>query len=121
MTVEPALQPRTLNVFELRQALVRDYSAYMRSFLQIHDPRIRDLVNEALEQGLLWPEPLIQMNPAFEPGAWVDELVDRDWLHPECRRIFRKNKTADAPEGSPLLLHRHQVEAIEAARAQDHY
>lgn len=54
-----------MNVFELRNRLVTDYSNYVRGFFHILDDRIRDKVEEELQAGLLWPEPLIQLNPAF--------------------------------------------------------
>jgi hypothetical protein len=50
---------------------------------------VRTYVDDALKRGLLWPDPLTQMNPAFEAGEWIDELVDQGFLHEECRRIFR--------------------------------
>ena len=40
-------------------------------------------------------------------------------LQPECERIFRLKD--DGPDGSVLRLHRHQREAIEAARAGQSY
>ena len=43
-------------------------------------------------------------------------------LHDECSRVFRLGKDVDpAGVGSALSLYRHQVEAIEAARAGDNY
>ena len=80
------------DVFKLRDAMVRDYSEYLRSFLNIRDERIRAKVDEMFDSGLLWPEPLIQMNPNFEPGSSVDELVDEGVLHSQCREIFAAKK-----------------------------
>ena len=82
-----------MNVFELRNRLITDYGHFVRGFMHIHDARIRDKVEEELRTGLLWPEPLIQLNPSFEPGAWIDALVADGILHPECRKIFRKDKS----------------------------
>jgi hypothetical protein len=62
-----------MNVFELRERLVGDYADYTRSFIAVRDERIRELVESELESGLLWPDPIIQLNPAFEPGEWIDE------------------------------------------------
>jgi len=76
--------------------------------------------NYCLRDEVLWPQPLIQLNPSFEPGGWVDELVDRGLLHAGCRKIFRI-KTEEDPIGSRMLLHRHQVEAIEAGRRGQNY
>lgn len=74
----------------------------------------------SLAEGLLWPEPLIQLNPSFEPGDWIDELVRQGVLHPECSRIFRIGKSS-AGDGRPLRLHRHQSEAVRVARGGRNY
>ncbi len=112
-----------MNIFDLRTRLIEDYNAYISSFFQIRDPRIRATVDEAIHAGLLWPEALIQLNPAFAPGAWIDDLVGEGVLHEECRRIFRKDK--DRPEyhgaGRPLRLHQHQEEAVRIARQGHNY
>lgn len=109
-----------MNVFELRNHLVDEYSEYVDSFIQIRDPRIREYVDEQIDTGLLWPNPLIQLNPAFEAGANVDELVDQGVLHEECRRAFR-TKSEEDPTGKRLRLHRHQEEAIRAAKTGASY
>ncbi len=54
-----------MNAFEIRRQLVDDYSTYIRSFIHIRDLEINRCVQEALTSGLLWPDPLIQLNPAF--------------------------------------------------------
>ena len=82
-----------MNVFNLRDQLVADYSEYVRSYIAIQDERISKHVAQRLDEGMLWPEPLIQLNPAFEPGAWIDALVQQGVLHAECANIFRKDKT----------------------------
>ncbi|RMH21644.1 MAG: DEAD/DEAH box helicase [Acidobacteria bacterium] len=109
-----------MNVFELRDRLVGDYASYIRSFIRIRDPRIDRLVQAELDRGLLWPEPLIQLNPAFEPGASIEELVAEGLLHRECGKIFRQQKTETDP-GKPLRLYRHQEEALRAAKQGGSY
>jgi len=104
-----------MDVFELRDRVVNDYAAYIRSFLRIADPDIKEWVEERLEEGRLWPDPLVQLNPSFAPGATVDTLVAQGMLHPECARIFRRGKDRMPPEAQPLRLHQHQQEAIEVA------
>jgi len=109
-----------LDVFELRSRLISDYSAYVGGFIEILDPRIRSRVEESLAAGELWPEPLIQLNPSFEPGDSIDELVSEGVLHRECTRVFRvKKDIGDA--GRPLRLHRHQSAAIRTARSGHNY
>ena len=60
------------------------------------------------------------MNPSFQPGKWIDELVDEGVLHEECRRVFRIKKEP-AGEGAPLRLHTHQEEAVRIARTGNNY
>jgi ATP-dependent helicase YprA (DUF1998 family) len=110
-----------MNVFELRKRLIDDYRAYVKSFISIADPRIRQHVDKELDENeLLWPQARIGLNPAFAEGAWIDDLVQDGTLHPECSRVFRLKK--DETEGGlPLKLHRHQVEAVQAARSGRNY
>ncbi|TVM03119.1 MAG: hypothetical protein CV087_06840 [Candidatus Brocadia sp. WS118] len=109
-----------MNVFDLRNKLITDYKDYVQSFIQIRDDHIRNYVENCLSRGELWPEPLIQLNPSFEPGEWIDELVDAQILHSECRKIFRiKEKSDDA--GKPLRLHKHQSGAIRLAQTGKNY
>ena len=82
-----------MNVFDLRHALIDDYSTYISSFIHIRDQKIKEYVDHSINQGLLWPDPLIQLNPTFEPGHWVDELVDEGVLHKECKCIFWGKQT----------------------------
>jgi ATP-dependent helicase YprA (DUF1998 family)/very-short-patch-repair endonuclease len=106
-----------MNVFEFRDKLIADYSSYVRSFIRIRDERVKHLVDDELERGLLWPDPLIQLNPSFEHGKAIDELVAEGLLHQECKRIFRRNKESVlSSTGIPMRLHRHQEEAIRVAR-----
>lgn len=109
-----------MNVFDLRNRLINDYKDYVQSFIRIRDDRILNYVENCLSRGELWPEPLIQLNPSFEPGEWIDELVDVQILHSECRKIFRiKEKPDDA--GKPLRLHKHQSDAIRLAQTGKNY
>ncbi|MEC7523853.1 MAG: DEAD/DEAH box helicase [Myxococcota bacterium] len=109
-----------MDVFDLRDKVVRDYGSYVRSFLEIRDDRIREYVEREMDGGYLWPEPLIQLNPAFEPGEPMQTLVEAGELHPECLKIFAA-KNEDGSMARPFRLHRHQVEGIRAARAGDNY
>lgn len=109
-----------MDVFHLRDKVVGDYGRYVSSFLTIRDDRIRKLVDDEMEGGFLWPDPLIQLNPSFEPGASQQQLVAEGVLHPEYIDIFR-HKPEHGPVGAPFQLHRHQVEEILAAHDGDSY
>jgi ATP-dependent helicase YprA (DUF1998 family)/very-short-patch-repair endonuclease len=103
-----------MDIFDFRGRLIDDYAGYTRSFLAVREPRLRGFVEDQLAAGVLWPEPLIQLNPSFEPGEGIDDLVAAGVLHPECRHVFRVKSEAD-PQGRPLKFHRHQSEAIRVA------
>lgn len=109
-----------MDVFKLQNALIDEYSSFIRSYLQIGDSRIKGHVENVLKNGLLWPEPLVQLNPSFEFGENIDELVEQKTLHPECKKIFRIKKDESA-EGKPLLLFKHQSEAIKTASKGNNY
>lgn len=113
-----------MDVFELRNRLISDYRNFVCSFIHIQDERVRQKIEEELEAGLLWPDPLIQLNPSFDPGAWIDKLAARGILHEACRPIFRKEKDPSevaAGSGRPLRLHKHQEDAVRVARTGHHY
>ena len=109
-----------MDVFRLRDVVIRDYAEYVRSFVRIRDTQIDEFVARNLREEVLWPQPLIQLNPNFEMGGWIDGLVEEGLLNPKSRDVFRL-KTDDEPIGSPMRLHRHQVEAIRAARLAQNY
>jgi len=111
-----------VDVFQLRDSVIDDYQGFIQGFLHIRDKRIRDVVEQTLADGLLWPEPWLSLNPKFTVSGTVEGLVTSGLLDPECARVFRLGKEADpSGTGSVLSLYRHQVEAIEAARAGDNY
>ncbi|MEZ7494958.1 DEAD/DEAH box helicase [Leeuwenhoekiella aequorea] len=90
-----------MNIFKLHDQIISDYESYIKSFLLIKDKRIEETVNEELEKGRLWPEPLIQFNPTFEKGESVESLVNNEVVDPKLNQIFKGYD-----------LYRHQVEAI---------
>lgn len=102
-----------MDVFALRDHLVGDYARYTRSFIKIADQRVSGKVDEELNAGAFWPEPLLQLNPSFRSGGTIDDLVAEGVLHEECARIFRLDKTDR--NGKKLVLHAHQAAAIRKA------
>jgi len=110
-----------MDVFCLRDKIIEDYSKYIGSFVEISDERIRKVVQQELKAGLLWPDPLLQLNPAFAWGGWIEDLVSKGILHTECSKIFRADKSEVDGAGRRMRLYQHQVDAIEAARTGDNY
>ena len=113
-----------MDVFGLRNRLVADYEEFTRSFITTGDPRVQEVVDRELREGLLWPEALIQLNPSFAPGADIDTLVADGVLQPANKEIFRRGKTEGATGSagsSPLRLHRHQEDAVRVAATGANY
>lgn len=110
-----------MQVFQLRDKIIRDYAKYIGSFIEISDYRIKESVHRELDAGLLWPDPLLQLNPAFAWGGWIDDLVKAHILHSECANIFKVDKSEIPSMGRPMRLYQHQVDAIKAAGAADNY
>ncbi|MBV5330081.1 MAG: DEAD/DEAH box helicase [Chlorobium sp.] len=90
-----------MNIFHTHSQIVQDYGIYIRSFLNIADSQIRTLVESELNQGKLWPEPLLQFNPSFETAGSVEDFTKTNRLHPALSDIFKG-----------YSLYQHQVDAI---------
>jgi superfamily II DNA/RNA helicase/very-short-patch-repair endonuclease len=110
-----------MNVFDLRKDIIARYNTYVSSFFRIRDEKVKNKVDEAMQEGALWPEPLLQLNPSFAPGASLESLIREGVLHPAAADVFKINK--DKPEKTPftIQLHKHQEEAIRVAHAQRNY
>ncbi len=104
-----------MDVFAFRDELVAEYERFSRSFTRIRAEDVSREVDAAYAAGHFWPAPLIQLNPSFEPGGSIDELVSDGTLHDECANIFRLKSREDA-DGKPLRLYRHQADAIGIAK-----
>ncbi|MDE0508933.1 MAG: DEAD/DEAH box helicase [Gammaproteobacteria bacterium] len=109
-----------MDVFAFREELITEYERFSRSFTKIRAEDISEVVDSAYASGHFWPAPLIQLNPNFEPGGFIDDLVGIGLLDEECSRIFRL-KHQENLSGEPLRLHRHQTDAIEIASSGKSY
>ncbi len=103
-------------IFDLHERALSDYHDFVRSFILIADERGREFVERALaEEGHLWPEPLVQLSPAYALGATVDDLAREGRITAETADVFR------LPDGRPFRLYRHQEEAIRKALAGESF
>ena len=91
-----------MNVFDTHRQVVDDYGQYIRSFINISDPEIERKVQDSLSEGRLWPQPLLQFNPAYKQAGTVEEVAASGLLLDDVRHIF-----------DGYSLSRHQREAIE--------
>ena len=111
-----------MDVFELRENLIKNYKEYVLSFTNFADERIGDFVADELKKEALWKSPRISLNPQFERGQTINNLIERGLLHPDNEKIFRFGKSSTNFEGKPNTeLYRHQVKAIQAARNNENY
>lgn len=102
------------NVFDFRNQLVEEYSAFSRSFTRIAAADLLREVERQYAAGRYWPEPLIQINPHYQRKGTVQQLVQQGMLHPECADIFQTGKTEHHPQD--LHLYAHQTEALAKVR-----
>lgn len=109
---------RTLDVFDLRQHVVDDYSRFAKSFTTIRAPDIKHQIDAIYADNRFWPDPLIQINPSYKRTTTIGKLVADRVLDPKCADIFR---TEAVPAGEPLSLYEHQNEAIALASAGQSY
>lgn len=100
-----------MDVFKLREHVVDEYKSFVESFINIHDERIDAFVRESLDSGELWPDAVLQLNPAYAPAETLGELAEQGIIHPDTARFF----------GEGLRLYRHQREALHAAQRNEPY
>ncbi len=110
-----------MDVFRLRDRIIlEDYAKFSSSFIHIADERIKQEVEEKFGAGVLWPAPLLQLNPSYESGGSIQDLVSQGVLDARCAEIFRIRKNGDGTH-EPMELYKHQTEAIIAAQRGDNY
>ena len=100
-----------MDVFKLREEVVKEYREYVSSFINILDPRVDEFVRGRLKEGELWPDPALQLNPAYQPAESLGELAAQSIIQEETASFF----------GHHIRLYRHQREALDAARRGDNY
>jgi Lhr-like helicase len=110
-----------MDVFSLRDTVVREYEQFAKSFTTIFADDIKKQIESIYADRRYWPEPLIQINPRYRTVTTVEKLVDASLLDAGCAAIFRGNQSPASPQGEPLSLYRHQQEAIALARDGESY
>ena len=110
-----------MNIFDLRERVIEDYRSFTGAFVEPRDERNRAFLDDQLAEGAQWPDPWLSLNPMFASGGTPAELVARGLLHPECERIFRVKEHPGDQGRRPIVFHRHQRDAIEAAASGQSY
>jgi hypothetical protein len=90
----------TVDAFGVLDEVLADYQSFVEGFLNIQDEQVRAKVDAEVEGGLLWPEPWLALNPAFESGGTVSDVIERGVLLPTARRFSASATTSRARAGS---------------------
>src|ERR1700683_4036123 len=110
-----------MDIFSLRSALVEDYQTFTSSFVTPRDPRIMAFLDQRRHNADQWPDPWLSLNPSFATGETPADLAAEGLLQPQCKEIFRLKDNPDDVGRDPIVFHRHQRDAIEAARTGASY
>lgn len=107
------------NIFQQHKSIISEYRSYIESFLKIADPRLKEFVEQQLDNGHLWTPPLLQLTPAYKNGRSTDQLIASGILHPDCAKYFcfedqQKHK-------HPFQFRYHQEQAFAIAHRQENY
>lgn len=108
------MSAKSMDVFSLRDHVVREYEKFATSFTTIHADDIRAQVEAIYAEDRYWPEPLIQINPQYKRSTTVEAETAAGTLHPKCAEIFRA-------DGETLSLYDHQKQAIALASQGESY
>lgn len=95
-----------MDIFEVHRRIMDDYANYIRSFVSISDDVMRKRVEQHLNDGHLWPEPLLTFNPSFAKVGRIEELVSAGVLAAPLGDAFRGYE-----------LFEHQLKAIQLGAA----
>ncbi len=110
-----------MDIFDVHGQVIDDYRAFTSSFVDVRHSRIREFVNAQLDSGNQWPSPWLSLNPSFESGGSIPSLVKSGLLDPENEKIFKIKEDPESLIGKTMTLHRHQTEAISAAKTGKSY
>ncbi len=99
-----------MNIFNVHNQVIEEYSKYISSFLDISNTRIKEAVEEYFKSRKLWPQPLLQFNPSYELSEPIDHLCKRKILHDKLNHVFKD-----------LTLFKHQIEALELGSKKENF
>ena len=99
-----------MKAFQFDHHLIESYDNFSRSFTKIGAPDLNETIARAYDDGRFWPDALLSLNPRYEAGPTVDDLVNSGDLDSATAQVFRFGPT-------PIRFHRHQGQAIAKANA----
>jgi len=99
-----------MNIFKVHESIITQYSKYVSSFTDIQDDRINEEVTSYFDNHRLWPQPLIQFNPAYAKGDSIKDLCDSGVLNDEIHNVFKGYQ-----------LYKHQVDALKLGTSDKNF
>ena len=92
-----------MDPFKIYKAVKEQYKSYIQTFQVFKNADIKTFVEDGInKRKMLWQEPVIQISKRFKAGLPVKELIDNNWLHPNCAKVY--------PDFIPYA---HQQKAVE--------
>jgi Lhr-like helicase len=111
-----------MDVFSLAKSLTFSYADFARSFTKLRSREIIEKVDSLYGKQRFWPEPLLQLNPHYESGGSIQQLVSPlGGLDPACAGIFLDHRAKPEEKDKTLKLRKHQEQAIGLALARKSY
>lgn len=110
-----------MDVFDLDEKVLDHYTAFARSFTRIRSMELQEKVDLLYAGRQFWPEPLIQLNPHYEDGGTLRDLVGADGVSEDCARTFTNSRAPVGAVDRSLTLRRHQEQAIGLALSGKSY
>jgi len=95
-----------MDVFKLREDVVKEYRDYVESFIRIYDDRLDKFVTSASKKANSGLTLSSSLTPPLSWTRLLGELAHEGVILPETARFFGEN----------LRLYKHQREALELAR-----
>jgi|SRR5215472_968633 len=109
-----------MDAFGLLDAVTSDYANYVQSFLRIRNPEIARYVTDKLNEGVLWPPPLVQLAPSYQEDRTVDEAYLYSLTRDELRYILDPKDVygPDFPGDTFRLLKEKEIRQFAEYRTQ---
>ena len=105
------LSSRTFNmekkfdVFNIHEQIIKNYSDYVQSFLTIADDRTQRFIEEkVIQDRSLWPDALIQLNPAYEKTKTVADLAQKGSFNQRMKCVQKPTKDPTLAEIAELAV-----------------
>jgi hypothetical protein len=92
-----------VNVFSLDRHLIREYASFARSFTKIRAHDIAEQVERIYSQGTFWPEPLVSINPHYQSGSTLTELVRDGDLCADIENVFMAVRDKEEAVGDEMI------------------